>query len=160
MVERVRLSGDAPNINARAPKTAVEAPRAKSVCHSLPKRKKPVTRDPGASASRQAARRWAAEKAARSQLPRMMPWELVEFRRDRLGMTAEELARRLGVARRSIYVWECGASPISHPVQLALERVEQQLLGEREVQSIEANAQVMLWIMLWAMLVGKKDPGG
>jgi len=48
-----------------------------------------------------------------------------------------------------------------------MDTVESYLASEREqhcleieVQSIEANAQVMLWMMLWAMLVGKKDPGG
>ena len=155
------LPDDAPSIDAMPPLKALEPRRGGGLCHAKGRGKKPATRHPRGSKSERTALAWAADKAARAQLPRMMPWEFREFRLERLGgMGQKLLAQKLGVTWRSVYMWERGERPISFLTQLALERVEQQLIGEREVQSIEANAQVMLWMMLWAMLVGKKNPGG
>jgi transcriptional regulator with XRE-family HTH domain len=58
----------------------------------------------------------------------MTQQELVAFR-ERLGLTQQELADRLGVDRVTIARWETGARAIPAFLGLALETVERRVTG-------------------------------
>ena len=47
-------------------------------------------------------------------------------KRERLGLTQEELAKRLDIARMTIYRYESGEKPIPKVVEMALQLIESQ----------------------------------
>lgn len=57
--------------------------------------------------------------------PGMTPEELIA-RRDALGLTAEELATRLGVSRVTVWRWEQGKRAIPSMLDLALQTLERE----------------------------------
>jgi DNA-binding XRE family transcriptional regulator len=55
----------------------------------------------------------------------MKPEEM-RRKRERLGLTQEELAKRLGVQRLSVIRWENGQTKISKSIDLAIRQIETQ----------------------------------
>lgn len=65
--------------------------------------------------------------------------ELKEWRR-KLGLTQEDLARRLGVIRLTVARWETGTRAIPSFLQLALEALENRMeKGGKRGHNQEAN---------------------
>lgn len=56
----------------------------------------------------------------------MTPQEL-KIRRDRLGLTQEELAEKLGVTGTTVYRWESGQRAITPILRWALQAIEDEL---------------------------------
>lgn len=53
-------------------------------------------------------------------------------KRERLGMTQEELAKRLGVQRLSVIRWETGQTKIRKGIELAIKQIESEEKQEQK----------------------------
>lgn len=77
--------------------------------------------------------------ATESRIPLMTKEELKSFR-ERLGLSQEELARDLRVARNTISRWELGNSKIPEFLDLALRSIEIDLKLSQKIQGIFLEA--------------------